>query len=412
MSVSDSEQGDPNRRLGDNRGPSIEDPGPARDYQLVGPLAAYSDAVDPDHLERFLAAIRSHGDPAIRQAAISNALHRARADRKVTHVQYRLLEQTASRSRWVARYSSEPQEVRAWFASLKSGSNVGRFDAALVAVDYLVTIEGPRRSGGWPLVFSTIKCSPGDRTGESHKELLGRARRLFNGQERAARAGYNWCAETEPDASPTCNGYDLDGAASRNGYSSPTQNQGASRNGYESASRNGYELIVYRDTTTPEGGVPKGVLGTPFARAVPDPTEAITEQQFEEVRSLADTFGKRPGAMVVRQTRRDEIEGDLRTTVQPVVEKHGAQIARQALDQTIVLARHANKLSKSEGGAPSLFRFLFQVLPDQAANVERAEKSRADKQQADQAVQAEIADKRMAAVRSTSPRQPMRTFKR
>jgi hypothetical protein len=136
------------------------------------------------------------------------------------------------------------------------------------------------------------------------------------------------CAETEPDASPTCNGYDLDGAASRNGYSSPTQNQGASRNGYESASRNGYELIVYRDTTTPEGGVPKGVLGTPFARAVPDPTEAITEQQFEEVRSLADTFGKRPGAMVVRQTRRDEIEGDLRTTVQPVVEKHGAQIAR------------------------------------------------------------------------------------
>ena len=263
-------------------------------------------------LERFLAAIRSHGDQAIRQSAISNALHRARADRKVSHVQYRLLEQTASRTRWVARYSSEPQEVRAWFASLKSGSNVGRFDAALVAQGYVVTIEVPRVSGGWPLVFSTIQCSSGDRTGESHGELLGRARRLFNGQERAARAGYNWSAASEPDAPPTCNGYDL---ASRNGYDSTTQNQGASRNGYESASRNGYELIVDRLLPTNQPSLGGNASGSCNSNEL-----ELNEAQYERWRDYAGVFG-RGLQPVIKPFARDETDPILYGIVQTAAAK-------------------------------------------------------------------------------------------
>jgi hypothetical protein len=414
MSASDREQSAQSGRLGDNQGPPMEDPGPAQDYQLVGPLALHSDAVDPEELAQFLAAIRSQGNNPGRQAAISNTLRRARADPNISHMQYRLLEQTASRTRQPGRYNYEPQEVRAFFSSLTTGANVNRAEGPMVLKGYMRTIRFARKSGGRPMVFSTIQCSAADRTGESHSELMGRARQRFNGEDRAERAGYNWSADTDVDAYPACELAIHHGDALRGGQSIMVMDcqreiGGSIHHGdglTGGAIHHGDELIV-NNTTTPEGGLQNGADTPLQARA-----EVPTDQQIEEFRSLCDTFGRRPGAMVIQKTPRDAIEADLRTAVRPFVEQHGIQIAGQALDRTIVLARQGNKPSKGEGGAPSLFRFLFQVLPDQAANVERAEKSRADKQQADQAVQAEIAGKRMATVRSTPPRQPMRVFKR
>jgi hypothetical protein len=116
--------------------------------------------------------------------------------------------------------------------------------------------------------------------------------------------------------------------------------------------------------------------------------------------------------MVIQKTPRDAVEASLRTTVQSISEKFGPKVAGQALDQTIVLASLDTKVGNGEGGAPALFRFMFEVLPDKAARLERAEKSRIDRQQSEQAVQAALTDKRMAAAKSASPRQPVRVFKR
>jgi hypothetical protein len=64
----------------------------------------------------------------------------------------------------------------------------------MVLEGYIKTIRFARKSGGRPMVFSTIQCIAADRTGESYRQLMGMARQRFNGEDRAERAGYNWSA--------------------------------------------------------------------------------------------------------------------------------------------------------------------------------------------------------------------------
>jgi hypothetical protein len=397
MSASETQSG----RLGDNHGPPIQDPGPAQDFTLIGPLATFAEQVNPKAYAQFLDAIKSHGGPTVRQLALSNMQHRARADERVSHRAYRLLDQTISRCRWSAGYNFEPQDVRALCSAIGSGGNVGRIDAELEGVGYLVRIEVPRVSGGWPLTFVTVRCTPEDRTGDSTAEVIAKAKRRFNGEKRAARAGFNW-SKAFGDAASTCQGDDL---ASRQNNDLPTGNQDFS-DGKSSRQR---DASRHPDAHTVITTPPEGL----HQNAATAPDEGVpTESQVEAVRSLCDTFRKRPGAMVIQETQRDAIEASIRTTIRPTVEKFGAEIASQALDQTLVLARLDTRAGNGEGGAPALFRFIFEVLPDKAARLERAEKSRLDKQQSEQAVQAALTDKRMAAAKSGAARQSIRVFKR
>jgi hypothetical protein len=224
MSASDSKQSVQSRRLGDNQGPPIQDPGHIQDFTLIGPLATFAEQVDPKAYAEFSDAIRSHGGPGVRQGALSNMQHRARADERISHRAYRLLDQTISRCRWSAGYNFEPQEVRAFCSAIGSGGNVGRIDAELEDAGYLVRIEVPRVSGGWPLTFVTVRCTAEDRTGDSTAEVIAKAKRRFNGEKRAARDGFNWSRAID-NVSPTRH---PDDSASRQNNDLATENQGFS----------------------------------------------------------------------------------------------------------------------------------------------------------------------------------------
>ena len=83
---------------GHNRGPKLfVDPGVCKEFTDCGPISLRTERIDPEHLKEFEAAIRSHGPEKIRQAAISNFLARARANRNLSHQEYRILEGIASR---------------------------------------------------------------------------------------------------------------------------------------------------------------------------------------------------------------------------------------------------------------------------------------------------------------------------
>lgn len=159
------------RQIGANNGPRLSiDPGPALDYTAInGPLTFRREAIVERALELFCEAIRSQGGSEHRQLAITNMLHRARANPAISHRGYRVLEEIASRCRWEYRYHAEPMEAVAFYTGQKSGSNMGRILAELRDADVLTTIAVPRKAGGRPMTFCTVVCTPED----SERSKLG-----------------------------------------------------------------------------------------------------------------------------------------------------------------------------------------------------------------------------------------------
>src|SRR5262245_20350058 len=111
--------------IGHNSG-NPDDPGPASDFPAIdGPLALRADLC-PKKVEAFCEAIRSQGNESVRQAAITNAMARWRANPNIPHLAYRILEQIASRCRWHYRYYFESKELLAFFTGLGGAQNLAR----------------------------------------------------------------------------------------------------------------------------------------------------------------------------------------------------------------------------------------------------------------------------------------------
>ena len=161
---------------GHNRGPKLfVDPGVCKEFTDCGPISLRTERIDPEHLQEFEAAIRSHGPEKIRQAAISNFLARARANRNLSHQEYRILEGIASRVRWDYRYHCETLETLAWCTAAPPG-NMRRPIEALTSLRLVARLNVPRRSGGRPIVYLTVICTAEDRSGQSVADLAHAAK--------------------------------------------------------------------------------------------------------------------------------------------------------------------------------------------------------------------------------------------
>ncbi len=202
MTANTNQEDASRHRVGGNKGPRIAtDLGPATDFEGMGPLALRRGSIDPEELAKFYAAICTQGDDGTRQLAITNTLHRARANPNVTHLDYRILEQIASRCRWAFRYDSEPQEATAFFIGQGSASNMGRPLSRLQQAGLVAVIAAPRKAGGWPMTFCTIVCTAEDRSGQSWKILRAQARERYNGVMRSKRNGCDWPLPDTPEPS-------------------------------------------------------------------------------------------------------------------------------------------------------------------------------------------------------------------
>ena len=161
---------------GHNRGPKLfVDPGVCHDFTDCGPIALRSDRVSPDQLNEFYNAVCTQGSEKVRQSAISNALARARANPEVSHQAYRILEGIASRVRWRYRYHCETVENLAWFTAGSPG-NMHRPLEALTKLRLVARLDVPRHSGGRPVAYLTVICTPEDRSGQSLEELAQAAK--------------------------------------------------------------------------------------------------------------------------------------------------------------------------------------------------------------------------------------------
>ena len=161
---------------GHNRGPKLfVDPGVCKHFIDCGPISLRTERIDSEHLKEFEAAIRSQGPEKIRQAAISNLLARSRANRDLSHQEYRILEGIASRCRWAYRYHCETLEALAWFTAAPPG-NMRRPIEALTSLRLVARLNVPRRTGGRPIVYLTVICTAEDRSGQSVADLAQAAK--------------------------------------------------------------------------------------------------------------------------------------------------------------------------------------------------------------------------------------------
>lgn len=165
-----------NGGIGHNSGKHA-DPGLATDLdEIKGPLAIRKDTLPVKEMEAFATAIRSQGNADVRQPAITNAMHRARANPRISHLAYRLAEQIASRSRWQHRYHSEPNEAMAHYIGLDDARNLARTLELLCEEQVLKRISVPRPGGGRPMGFYTVVCTADDRSGKTVDDLYRAAK--------------------------------------------------------------------------------------------------------------------------------------------------------------------------------------------------------------------------------------------
>jgi hypothetical protein len=164
--------------IGGNLGPHFgapTDPGLGHDFVEAGPVAISTKVIRADR-ERFYDAIRSQGPEQARRRAIDMAKERARRDKRLSSMAFRVFDAIASWSKWKHRYCWQSMEVLA-FASSQSPehSNVARYVDRLVELGYVVDIQVPSVTGGRHKRYLTVACTAADRTGQTLKDIASEA---------------------------------------------------------------------------------------------------------------------------------------------------------------------------------------------------------------------------------------------
>jgi hypothetical protein len=368
-------------------------------------------------LVKFYAAICTQGNDTTRQLAITNTLHRARANPAVTHLEYRLLEEIASRCRWGFRYHCDPLEATAFFIGQGSASNMGRPMSKLEKAGLVAAIAVPRKAGGWPMTFCTIVCTADDRGGQSWEALRAQARERYNGAMRTKRNGCDWPLPDTPE--PSTRRHDdlsthhhdvsiVQNTDFQDGNSSPqriatrhhenqTVNRGNEKDEEDLIGDNRCDV----DATVPK---PEIILPAEALPPEPDATSIIREEHRVEFRQLADTFGRRPGEMVIAPTSRSITDPTLNKIVQQelgsfLYDQEGCFTTAVA-EKAIASALLTTSLADGKGGSfRSMVRFFQKVLRSEASELQRAEINRIAKLRVDGALQHESAEKRLRSVR-------------
>ena len=402
--------------VGGNKGPKLpSDPGPATDYQLSGPLALRQHAIDPDMGTAFVAAIASQGDENTRQYALSNADRRARASLKVSHRAYRVFTELIACVRWSHRYCSAPLEAVAFLTGFGDGSNVGRILRELRDVGFIAMIGVPRKAGGWPMTFCTVVCTSEDRSGQSWETLRAQARERYNGAMRAKRNGCDWPLPDTPDpirygdelASRHHNVSTVQNPVFEEGNSSPQRHASRHHNDqtvYRGKCREEEDLVGETRSDADATSLPEIILPSDDLSAEPDATNIIREEHREAFRQLADTFGRRPGEMVISPTPRTTTDPILDGIVRPELASYlydqdghfTSTVAERALTSAL---RATQLMTGRNANMGSMAKCFEKALRDAAAEIQRAEVNRLAKLRVDSAIQQEIAEKRLRGVR-------------
>jgi hypothetical protein len=237
--------GGPDRKdrhgIGANRGPMLvadTDPGPADDFCDTGPLA-WSSQVAPADRERFYVAIRSQGPEQVgdanddskrvqhvRRRAIDMAKERARRDRRLSGMAFRVFDLVASRSKWRHRYYWQSMEMLAFASSQNpKHSNVARYVDDAVELGYLVEIYVPSLAGGRHKRYLTVPCTPADRTGQTLKDIRSEA---IQHKVRGAEENQGEITADESTSNPQLG--DVTGTAIRDSDALPCNSGKATRN--------------------------------------------------------------------------------------------------------------------------------------------------------------------------------------
>jgi hypothetical protein len=192
MSVSPSGNNNGARHaIGRNSGVGVAldaDPGLGHDFVENGPVAI-SGKVSPADRDRFYAAIRSQGPEQVdnpegdkrpfkvRQRAIDMAKERARRDKRVSHLAFRVFDAVASRCKWKHRYYWQSMEMLSFITSQNPDhSNAARYVDQLVHLGYLADIYVPSEIGGRNKRYLTVVCTAADRTGQTLDDIAAAAR--------------------------------------------------------------------------------------------------------------------------------------------------------------------------------------------------------------------------------------------
>ena len=267
--------GGPDRKdrhgIGGNRGPMFvadDDPGPADDFCDTGPLA-WSSQVAPADRERFYVAIRSQGPEQVgdandgskrvqhvRKRAIDMAKERARRDRRLSSMAFRVFDLVASRSKWKHRYYWQSMEMLAFASSQNpKHSNVSRYVDNAVELGYLVDIYVPSVAGGRHKRYLTVPCTPADRTGQTLKDIASEAI-----QHKVRGAEENQGEITANDSTSNPQPGDVNGTAIRNPDALPcnsgkaTRNPDVSKRSPDVSMRSSDALTLDRHLTHTKGG--------------------------------------------------------------------------------------------------------------------------------------------------------------
>jgi hypothetical protein len=277
--------------IGHNNPPvAIVDPGPDENFTLGGPLEIRLDRIDAEKLATFVSAIRSQGNNNTRPKAISNALHRARANPEISHGAYRFIEHVATRVRWAYRYCCETADAIGFFIGISDGGNLSRTIKGLGGV--IASIDVPRPSGGRPLTFYTIACTPEDRTGQSLENLLKanseRERAVAKPQSEGMQdLKMRDCEKTQQNQSIP-QSEELPGKTSNRGNAKP-QNEGQTvykdtvdTDSLSSAAADGVGATedLLSGVAPPQDGAPNGKV-PPAAKGDPCKSKKLTDAEIE-----------------------------------------------------------------------------------------------------------------------------------
>jgi hypothetical protein len=141
---------------------------------------------------------------------------------------------------------------------------------------------------------------------------------------------------------------------------------------------------------------------------VPD---GLTELHLERFRELSDTFGRRPGAVIVRATARSESDHILIEMVRSELGEYPAPIvartvtaAQLAAAASQISAQQDGSAGRGRGGIVSLQRYLRPMLRSTASDMMREEHASEAKNRSEKVVQETRHATRLSAVQAAKGR--------
>jgi uncharacterized protein YdaU (DUF1376 family) len=132
---------------------------------------------------------------------------------------------------------------------------------------------------------------------------------------------------------------------------------------------------------------------------------ALTEEHFVQFRDLCDTFGRKPGSMVIAPTPREDSDNILRGVLKSELQDSTPEIALAALEASMRAAqaktidsRQSGDAGKGQGGINPLLGYIGKAIKGHAARLRIAQASERAQAMTEQAVQTKLAKKRLDGV--------------